>query len=189
MQFLVFLAVGVAVFLLWADRGRRAVPVPAAAPRRKERYTQRLDRNPPPPEDSSPLTPALSRAVDRVVPAPSAGEAVPHDDGEVRGLMQGVLARVNDRSDLQLTLVSVDSVRKTVDRFKTLKYEANVNVYSKSKSMASKLAASVDVTSGGRTYVRELRVQGAAKDVGGAAASNGIGFEETYAKFEPALRY
>ena len=189
----VIFAVGVAVWILWYGRNARRVPRPAPAPkprgRRRERYTQAGVRAVPKPGDNSPLTPALSKAIDRAVPAPTAGEAVPHDEREVRGVMEGVLRRVNNTSDMQLALVSVDSVLKTVDRFKTLRYEANINVYSKSKSMASKLAASVDVTASGKTYVRELRVHGAAKDVGGAAASNGVGFEEKYAEFEPAVRY
>lgn len=193
---LVMLAVGVALWALWAARNRSAAPRPAAPrprkERRKERYTQGgLGHNPAtrPSADNSPLTPALSKAIDRAVPAPAAGEAVPHDEQEVRGVMEAVLRRVNAKSDLQLALVSVESVRKTVDQYKTLRYEGDINVYSRSKAMASKLMAYVDVTADGKTYVRDLRVHGAAKHAGGAAASNGVGFEEKYAEFEPAVRY
>lgn len=183
---------------LWMFRSPRPAPPPPAA--RKEPYTQiavsrnYLQHTIPRPGDNSPLTPWLSRVIDaRGAEAPTAGESVPFDEQEVKLIMNEVLHRVNAVSQLQLALVSTDSVRKTVDRFKTLRYEANINVYSKTKAMAAKLLAVVEVLANGDTLVRELRVHGAAKDTGfsgaGAAApSNGAGSEEKYAAFEPAIR-
>lgn len=192
--------VAVAAWILWRHR-RTAARQPQPAPsrprggRRRERYTQvgvsrtYLQRTVPKPGDNSPLTPWLAKAIDPAVPAPASGEAVPYDDEEIRAMLLGVLRRVNARSDLELSLVSFDSVTKTVDQFKTLRYETNANVYSKTKALASKVLVAVDVTADGKTYVRDLRVHGAAKDAGGAAPSNGIGFEERYAAFEPAVKY
>lgn len=195
---LVLLAAAAAAYYYLYYKKKTVVAVTSSPPP-PEKYTQIgvsrrhvLPEVPKPPVDNSPLTPHLLKAVDPAVPAPAAGEAVPHDEQEVRRLMAGVLQRVNDKSPgLQLHLVAVDSVRKSVDRFKTLKYEAHLDVYSKSKNIAAKLVAAVDLTAGGKMYVRELRVHGGAArdDKSGAAPSNGVGFEEKYAAFQPAVRY
>lgn len=167
--------------------------------RRKDGYTQvgvsRTYVQPalPGPGDNSPLTPLLAKAVDRVVPVGSPGEAVPFDEAEVKRVMQGAVDRVNAGAPgLDLVLVAVDNARKSVDRYKTLKYEADIGVYSKTRNISSKVAAAVDVSSaaGGKTYIRTLRVHGAAKDdASPVAPSNGIGKLEQYAAFEPALKY
>jgi len=131
----------------------------------------------------------LARAIDLAVPAPSPGEAVPYDTQEVKDVINTVLARVNGRSGLDLVLVSMDAVHKTVDRFKTLSYSADVVVYSKAKALGAKLTAAVDVTSRGTLYVKVLRVHGSARDSSGATPANADGGLEQYAPFTPAIRY
>lgn len=177
---------------------------PAAArlgpvPTQTERYTQvgvnrtYLLPTLPKPSDNSPLAPSLAKAVDPLVPQQGGSvEAVAHADQEIKNVVQGVVHRVNIRSpDLGLTVVDITNVRKTVDSYKTIRYEADVGVHSTTKAYSSKIGVAVDMTAEGRTYIRGLKVHNAAKDnkAGGAAPSNGIGFEERYAAFEPAVRY
>lgn len=142
--------------------------------------------------DVSPLSPWLARAVDvsKEREEPTAGEAVPYDAEEVKDVMRGVVERINRRSPLDLSLLSVDGVRKTVDRYKNLRYEASLTAYSKTKNVGSKLGVVVEVTPDGRELVKSLRVQNAARDnSSGISACNDIGTEEKYAAFQPAVKY
>lgn len=146
----------------------------------------------PKPGDLSPLTPALLKAVDSLVPARNGtGEALPFDDTEVRHLMQRVLERVNRGApELDLQLVEVSNVRKAVDSYKTLLYEADLDVYSKGRAFGSRVAAQVDVDSKGKVFVRALKVHQATAEAGrGVSPSNGPGFEEAYARFDPVAKY
>ncbi|NBU16823.1 MAG: hypothetical protein EBS48_07395, partial [Actinobacteria bacterium] len=110
---------------------------------------------------------------------------VPFEDREVKDVVNAVLGRVNARSGLDLVLVSVDSVHKTVDRDKTLSYAADALVFSKAKAMGAKVTVAADVTARDTLYVRTLRVHGSARDSGGAAPANAPGAR--YAAFEPAV--
>lgn len=173
----------------------RMVPVPTQT----ERYTQvgvnrtYLQPTLPKPADNSPLAPSLAKAVDPLVPQQGGStEALPHADQEIKNVVQGVIHRVNVRSpNLGLTVVDITNVRKTVDSYKTIRYEADVGVHSTTKAYSSKIGIAVDMTAEGRTYIRAAKVHNAAKDnkIGGAAPSNGVGFEEKYATFEPAVRF
>lgn len=169
-----------AVAALW--RGGRGPRPPAAAA-----FTQTRPPAPEPkaPEAAHPLGAALAKAVDLAVPAPTPGEAVPFEDREVKDVVNAVLGRVNARSGLDLVLVSVDSVHKTVDRDKTLSYAADALVFSKAKAMGAKVTVAADVTARDTLYVRTLRVHGSARDSGGAAPANAPGAR--YAAFEPAV--
>lgn len=187
---LAVLALGLAY---WYRVGGRTAPRPYV--RKQEPYTQvgvsRTYKQAviPVPDERSPLSPALARVVDPVVPMPTAGEALPYDHEEVRSLFEGVVARVNAKTPgLGLALVSFENVRKTVDQYKAIKYEADLTVYAKARNITSKVVAAVDVTAKGMIYVRTLKVPGAAKDTG-VVASNGPGTEEQYAAFEPAVKY
>lgn len=139
----------------------------------------------------SPLAPYLDKAVDRLVPAAvgAGGQSLPHDDEEIKLVLSRVVHRINARSpDLQLTLVSFDNVKKSVDAYKSLRYEADMQVHSVTKMFSSRVAAQVEVTSGGKEYVRSLRVQNAKADTDGPAPSGGsIAAHERYAAFEPAV--
>lgn len=141
-------------------------------------------------QDTSPLTPYLQRVLDSAVPASAAGESVPYTEDEVRALLLRVVQRINARTpDLQLVLVGFDNVTKTVDAYKTLRYEADVQVHSSAKMYSSRLTAGVDVGSDGKEYIRELRVHSAMKDTSAIKGSNAIGSHDNYAVFEPVVVY
>lgn len=176
-------------------RCRRARPAPAPPSRggrRAERFELPLPEAesrtaPRPGQAGNAMAAALRRAVDDAVPPPAPGEVVPHDDGEIKELMDAVLRKVNaGPEDLRLSLVSYEDVRKTVDRSRTIRYELTANVYSRQRTMSSVIAASVDVAADGVMYVRSLRplVQ---PDAGGPAPSNADGFQGSFVAFQPAV--
>lgn len=145
----------------------------------------------PKPGRGSPLAPALAKATDAAASLPSMapGDTLPHDAREVQGVLAQVLRRINVRTpSLRLELVSFDNVTKTVDGYKTIRYVMDANVYSRTRNVASKITAAVDVTSSGKMYVRDLAVHGADRDTVWVAPSNGPGTEEPHAPFEPVLR-
>lgn len=138
----------------------------------------------------SPLAPFLDRAVDAAVPAVGAGQSVPHDADEVKGVLARVVNRINARSPgLDLVLVSFDNVKKTIDAYKNLRYEADMQVHTVRRGYSSRVSAAVDVSPGGKEYVRSLKVHNAAPDAAGprAAADPHIASHERYATFEPAV--
>lgn len=192
---LVLAAVAVGA-LVWAYRRR---PRPAAATTKpKEAYTQvgvprTYAQNPLPlPGDASPLTPLLRKAIDAAVPMSAAAEALPHDVTEVRGVLERVVARVNAATPgLELALVKFDNVRKGMDTYKNLKYEADADVFSKARGFGSRLAVAADVTPDGTLYVRTLKVHGAQHDDGAGAQpfDGNLAAQEQYAAFEPAVRF
>jgi len=198
---IVLLAAVVALAAWWLLRRRggtrrEALTRPIKPPR--ELYTQvgvsRTYKQAvvPRPSQDSPLSALLARAVDVAVPMPSSGEAVPHDQQEVKALFTKVLDRVNAKNPgLAIALVSVDNVRKTVDQYKSIRYEAELTVYAKARNITSKVAAAADLASDGTLFVRALKVHGAERDDADAQVkpSNGIGTEEQYAAFEPAVKY
>lgn len=182
----VALTLALAALALWRRLARRAAPAPApAAPR--ERFVPRGPGTAPRPGDAGPFADALRRAVDPVVPPPVPGEAVQHDDAEVKGVLEAVLRRVNAGGRADLRLVSFEGVRKSVDRFKTVRYEVTMHAYSRARTTALAVDVEADVSAENTMYVRSLKTRGGAKDAGGAAPSNGIGFEDRFAAFEPAV--
>jgi hypothetical protein len=141
-------------------------------------------------ENASPLTEYLADLVDRSLPASAAGQHVPHDAQEIRGLLVRVVGRINARHPgLRLSLVSFDNVKKTLDAYKTLRYDADVHVHSAAKAFSSRLTVGVDVTPDGKEFIRALRVHGAAKDESDVRGSGGVDTHDAYAPFEPAVRY
>lgn len=161
-----------------------AVPaVPASVAEQAEGYASMAAA-------ASPLTPYLDRAVDTSLPADTAGEGVAFDRNEVKMVLQRVVQRINARSPgIELSLVSFDNVRKVVDVYKTLKYEADMQVHSTTKNFSSRVTARVDVSSDGKEYVRSLAVHNAKVDAGGPrpATDPSVGAHERYAAFEPAV--
>ncbi len=146
---------------------------------------------------------ALSRVVESVGKPqndpPSPQQDVPYDKDEVKGVMTSVLAAVNAAvpagvDPLDLHLVSVDAVRKTVDAYKTLTYEGHVTAYSKSRNVAVKLFVVVDVAASGVIMPRKLVQQSskvaatddATDDDDKMQAASDV---DAYATFEPALRF
>jgi hypothetical protein len=180
------LALAAVLALTWrrTDRLEARAPAAPAAPVERTYAVQ-----PPAPGAGSPLAGVLALAVDPAVPPPSPGEEVPHDDEEARAILEAVLRRVNGLAPVNLGLVDVESVQKTVDGYKTLRYEIVAGVYSRSRNVAAKVQASVDVTAEGTMYVRKLAARGAEDDPSEVAPSNGVGGLERYAPFEPALVY
>lgn len=145
------------------------------------------------PGDRSPLAPHLARAVDVGAPAASTagGEDVPFSNDEVREVLRRVVARINGvNKGLDLALVSFDNVRKTVDAYKTLRYEADAQVHSVAQMYSSRFTATVDITSSNAMYIRGLSVHSAAKDTSGVAAGTAaLAAHERYAPFEPAVAW
>ena len=176
-------------YVLPSRRGRRSQPGPAGPAAAVAEATETFE-SPAPPHAGSPLAPYLDRAVDASLPPDAAGESVAFARDEVKAVLQRVVQRINARSPgLELTLVSFDNVKKVVDVYKTLKYEADVQVHSVAKSFSSRITARVDVASDGKEYVRSLAVHNATVDAGGPrpASDPAVGSHERYAAFEPAV--
>jgi hypothetical protein len=199
-MWLAVLVVALAAAAVWWWRGRRpAAAKPAApSPPARENYTMTTPSPPtgyalggvPAPSSGSPLAPALAKALDALGPldAGNGGESVPFTDDEIRGVLTRVVTRINARSQLDLILVSFDGVKKRVDAYKTLHYEAQATVHSPSKAYSSKVSVGVDVGADGRELVRMLRVHGAEKDTSPLGTAS-VGEHDRYATFEPAVRY
>lgn len=134
-----------------------------------------------------PLSTAMSRVIEPAAAVAAPGEEVPYDKEEVHNLMGIVVGRINERDpELELHLITVDAIRKTVDPYKTLNYEADITVYSKGRNVTSRVAVAVSVALSGRVVVRRLAMQSAAKDTSTLMAASDA---EPYASFEPALAY
>lgn len=186
------LAVVVVAAAWWTPRGRRRQSKPPA--QRTEKYTQvappaKFMGPVPKPDDRSPLTPFLAKALDRMAPvATGGGESVPWTDDEIKGVLARVVGRINARSNLDLVVVAYDGVTKTVDAYKTLRYGVAVHLHSPTKMMSSKVSVGVDVGADGKDYIRELRVHGAAKDKDDDIPGSGsLAAHDQYAPFEPAV--
>lgn len=196
---LVLVALAAVVAYLWFTRWNGHMTATRRRPAATEPYTQIVGvprtyaQDPLPlPNDASPLTPLLRKVVDAAVPmaAPTA-TALPHDQTEVKSVLERVVQRVNAATPgLDLALVSFDNVRKAIDTYKNLKYEADMDVFSKRRGFGSKVAAAVDITADGKQYVRTLKVHGAQRDDGtGAMPFDDNLARQEYAAFEPAVRY
>lgn len=145
----------------------------------------------PTPKERSPLAAHLAKAVDTGIPAASiaGGEDVPFSNDEVRGVLRRVIDRVNALNrGLDLALISFDNVHKTVDAYKTLKYEADAQVHSVSRMYSSRFTAEVDISPKNAMYIRALTVHNSAVDTSDVAAGTvSLGEHERYAPFEPAV--
>lgn len=171
----------------------KVVPATPAAPVSPTPVPVAPTPMPVPTTRGDPLSTAMSRVIEPAAAAAAPGtglapgEEVPYDKEEVHNLMGIVVGRINERDpELELHLITVDAIRKTVDPYKTLNYEADMTVYSKGRNVTSRVAVAVSVALSGRVVVRRLAMQSAAKDTSTLMAASDA---EPYAAFEPALAY
>lgn len=136
----------------------------------------------------SPLAPYLSGVVDATLPPFAAGEGVPWTLEEVREVMEGVVNRINTQNQaLRLEVVSLDNITKTVDAYKTLHYEADVQVHSVTRMFSSRMTIKVDTTPNGKVFVRSVDIHNASKDTSGILPALDGARGETYASFKSAV--
>lgn len=164
-----------------------------AQPKKKAITPKVLRSQVPKPGDPSPLVELLARAVERGEDEPqAAGQMMPWDDAEIRGLLGRVLERVNRLSPgADLALVTYDAVSKVVDASRTIWYEANLTVHSHSKGFSGKATARVSVDPRGVARIRALDVHSGSPDdpQSGPAPSRGPQHEEAYAAFHQVATY
>jgi hypothetical protein len=140
----------------------------------------------------SPLAPALARAVDSPLPPSFVDHpdtTMPYDREEVRQVMSLVVARINHHAPgLGVHLISVDGVRKHGDAAGTMRYWADITVYSKARNVSAKVSVVAEVRQqNGHVAVRRLVVHGTtASDDAGLQAAHEV---DEYAAYEPALVY
>lgn len=140
------------------------------------------------PTDVDRIDAVLASVVDADVPAQSTmGESVPYTEQEIRLIVSNVLERVNQQSDLDLRLVALDGVRKTVDSYKTLLYNVSAPVYSTTRNVGIKIDATIVVPSSNRMYIKELKTYNAPMPEDSVRGSRGPHKEETYAEWIPVL--
>lgn len=196
--FLIVLMAIVAMTVISHMRRRRS----SRPPPPKERYAQETSRVrasagaartyavphvPAPPTENSPLAPYLAAAVDGTVPTEAPGESVPFSKDEVRDLLNRVVSKINGlHPGLDLALVHFENVRKVVDAYKTVRYEADVQVHSVPRMFSSRMTVKAEVSAAGRLYVRSLGVHNARPDTSPVGAGD---FGQLYAEFEPAIRF
>lgn len=138
----------------------------------------------------SPLAKHLTGVADASTPPMAPGEPMAWSKAEIERVADRVVARINAKSPgLGLVLVSFDNVKKTVDAYKTVRYEVDVQVHSMTKMYSSRLTAKVDVSSSGKEYLREVSLHNARLDDSKIESVSSISGLETYAAFEPAVRY
>lgn len=163
-------------------------PPPCASP--KEVFVPRYHHDTiPRPGDGSPLSQAFEAVVEPVPPGPPlSGQPFPYTEAEVSRVVDVVARRVNAHDPgLKVSVLSVDAVRKTVDAYKTARYEAVLSIYSKGRNVASKASVVVDLAPGGSVHIRALRVHAAAApDNAGALPFEGA---PSFSSFDPVLRY
>lgn len=154
----------------------------------KRRYAQKRVPNPALNDGRGPLAPYLAGVLDPTLPPSAPGEGVPWTNDELREVADHVVGRINAQNPaLRLQVVSLDNVKKTVDAYKTLHYEADVQVHSVTRMFSSRLTIKVDMSSGGRLYVRAVSTHNAEPDTSGILPILGGVSGETYAKFQPAI--
>ena len=172
-------------------RGYEAIQPSAAPPPAAKKPTP--DRGGPtaaPPAAESELAPLLARALDRALPsAPGQPVAWTHD--EVRQLAAAVVQRINTRTPgLGLALVSFDRVTKLADvRGTTTRYAFDAHLHSAPRNLSTRATIKVDVDQGGRQYIRDIAVHGAAADTSAVRGSGGLADDVGYAAYEPVVRY
>lgn len=155
----------------------------------KRRYAQKRVPNPALTDGrGGPLAPYLSAVLDPTLPPSAPGEGVPWSNDEMREVADHVVGRINAQNPaLRLQVVALDNVKKTVDAYKTLHYEADVQVHSVTRMFSSRLTIKVDLSSGGRLYVRGVSAHNAERDTSGILPILGGASGETYATFQPAI--
>lgn len=183
------------LLLLWSRRRRRrregigAPPAPPAAPPRELRQAPSAAAAKGPPPTESPLAPALVKALERALPSTGQGRPAPWAHDEVRDLAGRMVARINNRTPgLGLGLVSFDAVSKLVEPTGTTRYTFDAQLHAPAKGLSARATFRVDVDAGGREYVRDIAVHGAAKDVS-AVRGAVVSGPTTYATYEPVVRY
>lgn len=139
------------------------------------------------PTSASPLSAALVQAVE-----PGGvglgGQQVQYEHDEVRAVMNIVVDRINQRDpELELHLVSIDAVRKTVDAARVFVYEMLVTVYSKARNVTSKVRVVAEMSLVGHVAIRQLAVQGSQPQASsGPLAASEV---DAFAAYEPVLAY
>lgn len=150
---------------------------------------------PPPPmsldQNRSPLTPYLTRALDRDAPAEGGQtQDSPWTYDEVRGLASRVVARVNARNPgFDLALVSFDGVSKTVDAGKTLRYQFDAQVHSARQRLSGRVTVKVVATPDDKEFIRDIAVHGAKADFSTIQGSAGLAGHVEYAAYQPVATY
>lgn len=151
---LIVAAIALAAYLVW--RWRRGA---AAEDVSQVQMTSNATPPPEPPAGTPASLPAkMAQVVDTQIPVVmTAGEAVPYDEDEVKGVVKGVLDQLNAR-DESVTLIQVVNTSKTVDSYKTVAYDLLVNVHDNKASVGLQMFMSVLVAATGKRFVRALRL-------------------------------
>lgn len=189
--------------VLWSMHGGGDLLPRAGRPRvlrRDEPETFEVAMPPPPPPPSkpragthpdTPVDAVFRSVVDADIPVPRAtmftGDAMPHTEDEIKAVLANVLERVNDASTLDLRLVAVDNVRKTVDAYKTLYYTITAAVYSPPGNVGIKIQAGVVVPPSSVMYLHDLRTFNAQFPTDAVRASEGPATENHLATWTPVL--
>ena len=120
--------------------------------------------------------PALQAALQKAQsPAPAAlkdprvaAEEAPVGDEESRAIARAILGRANAADpSLGIEFVELDSVLKTVDSYKTLRYVMQINVYVRKNQMSAKLAAIVYVDTKNSMFFDVIKTYDAMTDESG----------------------
>lgn len=139
----------------------------------------------------TPVDAVFQQVIDVSIPVPKAsmftGDTVPYTEAEVKDILANVLARVNDRSALDLRLVALDGVRKVADADKTLYYTLTAAVYSPPGNVGLKIQAAVVVPRSNVMYVSDLRTFNAAFPDDAVRGSRGPEDEAGHADWVPVL--
>lgn len=142
---------------------------------------------------ASPLAPSLARALDRAAVAwdKPGGRDAEWTMEEVRALAHRIVARINARTPgLDLALVSVTAVRKTMDADTTLRYQFDAQVHSPRQTLSARMTIKVVVTPEDKELIRDIAVHGAARPgKGDVPGSAGIGTHVDYGTYEPVATY
>ena len=120
--------------------------------------------------------PALQAALQKAQsPAPAAlkdprvaAEEAPVGDDESRAIARAIVGRANAADpSLGIEFVDLDSVLKTVDSYKTLRYVLQLNVYVRKNVMSAKLAAIVYVDTKNSMFFDVVKTYDAMTDESG----------------------
>lgn len=124
--------------------------------------------------------PALQAALKKAQsPAPAAlknprvaAEEAPVSDEESRTIARAIVGRANAADpSLGIEFVELDSVLKTVDSYKTLRYVMQINVYVRKNVMSAKLAAIVYVDTKNSMFFDVIKTYDAMVDDSGVMGS------------------
>jgi hypothetical protein len=120
-------------------------------------------------------------------------DPVPYTDEETRHIATNILARINDVSSdtglkWDLRIVSMDSVRKVVDPYKTLYYTLTFMAYSPRLNVGVKLVAEVVVPVSNAMYVEGVRQFSSSGGEEGPRGSRGPHTEAAHSEWVPVIR-